>query len=129
MNESQSGNAPNGSKEVTPRSLSSDRPLGDPGEDRLGYAPFAERLAESLYRLAPREGFVMALYGPWGSGKSTVLGFVEYYLDKMPFDDRPVIVHFNPWWFSGHEGKCSDLGGQGRWLCICTFVFHRSTGS
>ena len=51
----------------------------------------------------------MALYGPWGSGKTTLLGFVEHYLDKMPSKERPVVVHFNPWWFSGHEDIARDF--------------------
>lgn len=83
--------------------LSADKPLDDPKDDRLGYAPFAEHLAESIYRMAPPEGLVVAIYGPWGSGKTTLLNFVVHYLQQKPESERPIIVQFNPWWFSGHE--------------------------
>jgi len=83
--------------------LSSDRPLVDPNNDKLGYAPFAEQLAKSITHLAPSDGLVMAIYGPWGSGKTTVLNFVKFYINEVPKDERPVTVDFNPWWFAGHE--------------------------
>ena len=83
--------------------LSSDKPLTKPEDDRLAYSPFAQRLAESLLTMAPPDGFVVALYGSWGSGKTTVVNFIVHYLEDRPKDRRPIIVHFNPWWFSGRE--------------------------
>lgn len=80
-----------------------DKPKVDPGDDRLGYASFAEHLAQSLCRMGSTEGTVVALYGSWGSGKTTLLNFVVHYLREKPEDKQPVIVKFNPWWFSGHE--------------------------
>ena len=53
--------------------------------------------------MAPTEGLVMALYGPWGSGKSTVVNFVVHAIEALPESDRPVVLNFNPWWFGGHE--------------------------
>ncbi len=43
--------------------LSSDASIKDPKEDRLGYYPFAKQVAESICKMAPREGFVIAIYG------------------------------------------------------------------
>lgn len=83
--------------------FSADKPLTDPKEDRLGYAPFAEYLAKSICEMVPPEGLVIAVYGPWGSGKTTLLNFVRHYLERKPKNQRPIIVRFNPWWFSGHE--------------------------
>jgi predicted KAP-like P-loop ATPase len=48
--------------------LSPDKPLIDPRDDQLGM-PFARHLALSLTRMVPADGFVVAIYGPWGSGK------------------------------------------------------------
>ena len=81
--------------------LSADKAIEDPRYDRLEYSPFAKNLAESILKMAPIEGFVIAIYGPWGSGKTSFLNFMQYYLNRMP--ERPVIVVFNPWWFSGTE--------------------------
>ncbi|HEY9602683.1 MAG TPA: P-loop NTPase fold protein [Allocoleopsis sp.] len=83
--------------------LSADNPLIDPNDDRLGYAPFAKNLANSICQMSPPDGFVMAVYGAWGSGKSTLLNFIVHYLEQKPESEQPIIVPFNPWWFSGHE--------------------------
>lgn len=82
--------------------LSPDLPSTDPKEDLFGHAPFAEQLAKSISRLRSEAGLVLALHGPWGSGKSTVLGYVRHYLNNNEPGDR-VIVDFNPWWFAGRD--------------------------
>jgi predicted KAP-like P-loop ATPase len=92
--------------------FSSDNPVLDPSNDMLGYAPFSKLLAQSISRMCPKEGIVVAINGPWGSGKSTILNFVLYYLEHE-FADQPVIpIHFNPWWFSGRENLTRLLIGQ-----------------
>ena len=85
--------------------LGNDVPLSDPAEDRLHRSQFAEHLAQSILAIDPSEGFVFALTGPWGSGKTTILNFTERLLkDKTAKrDDRLVIVHFNAWWISGSD--------------------------
>ena len=83
--------------------LSADKPLVDPGRDRFGYATFAKHIADSLLRMTPAEGLTIAIYGPWGSGKSTLLNFVEHYIKGAKTTLGPVIMRFNPWWFSGQE--------------------------
>ncbi|MFH1595491.1 MAG: P-loop NTPase fold protein [Pseudomonadota bacterium] len=93
-------------------SLSADKPLLDPQEDQLGYAPFARHLASSLTRMMPPEGFVVAIYGPWGSGKTTLLNFLFHYFKQAPPDEQPIIVPFNPWWFSGHESLVKHFFDQ-----------------
>ncbi len=83
--------------------LSPDRPLKNPEQDLLGYASFAEHLAGAIESLGPLDGLVIAIYGPWGSGKSTVLNFVEHFLRASTHRSQAIIVHFNPWWFSSDE--------------------------
>ena len=53
--------------------------------------------------MSPLEGLVIALHGPWGSGKTTILNFVEQYLEQESETTRPIIVKFAPWWFSGQH--------------------------
>lgn len=77
-----------------------DAALEDPSQDRLGRAPFAARLADAIRRMDADLGFVFALNGPWGSGKTTVLNFALSSLDR---DKQILVVRFNPWWFSGTE--------------------------
>ena len=92
--------------------LTSDKPLSDPNDDLFGHAPFAKHLADAIRRQKGADGIVLALYGPWGSGKSTVLGYVLHYLKQAPESERPVVVPFNPWWFSGQENLARAFLGQ-----------------
>lgn len=83
--------------------LSQDTPLIKPEEDRLGYASFAKHLADSICKMDFPEGFAIAVYGSWNSGKSTLLNFVVHYLKQKPEEEQPIIVPFNPWLFSGYQ--------------------------
>jgi predicted KAP-like P-loop ATPase len=82
--------------------FSDDKPGSDPTrDDRLNYGPFAKHLADSICKMIPADGFVIGIHGSWGSGKTTLLQFIMYYLRQLPSQDQPIIVQFNPWWFSG----------------------------
>lgn len=81
-----------------------DSPGTDPDrDDQLGRSSFAMNLARAIVRITPSEGLVIALHGPWGSGKSTVLKFVETYLARTKDTASPVVINFNPWWFSRQD--------------------------
>jgi len=92
--------------------LSADRPSSNPKDDLFGHAPFAESLANSICRYPGNDGLVLALYGPWGSGKSTVLSYVRHFLEQRPEAEQPAIVTFNPWWFSGQDNLARAFLGQ-----------------
>jgi predicted KAP-like P-loop ATPase len=92
--------------------LSADRPSTDPGQDLFGHAPFARTLATAIRGFQGSDGIVLALYGPWGSGKSTVLAYVQHELEQGQEEDRPAVVLFNPWWFSGQEHLAKAFLGQ-----------------
>lgn len=85
--------------------LKYDTPLADPKHDNLGRKDFSQMLAKSIIGLDANEGFVYSIYGPWGSGKSTVINFVEHYLREhnKKADNKIVVFKFNPWMFSGSE--------------------------
>jgi len=90
-------------KALTHRDISADRPGNDPNLDRLGYAPFAKRLAQSISDMPRADGQVLALYGGWGFGKTTMLDYVRHYLNEIETANRPFVISCNPWWFSGHQ--------------------------
>lgn len=79
--------------------LNDDSPLEDLEKDRLGYAHFAEHLSDTIVNRAPSGGYTISIQGDWGSGKSTILNFLQSQLDDSGED--PIVVRFNPWWFSG----------------------------
>ncbi len=74
----------------------SDRPADC---DTLGRSHFAKSLAHSLLFVNAGDGLVVGIEGSWGTGKSTVIGFVKKQLSEG--DDTavltPIIVDFNPW--------------------------------
>jgi len=89
--------------QTTINDISVDSSLVDPEKDLLGHANFAKYLADSICKMTFPEGFVIAVYGSWNSGKSTLLNFVVHYLQQKEDDEQPIIVPFNPWLLSGHQ--------------------------
>ncbi len=83
--------------------LLSDAPLGVPEQDRLGRASFAEALARAIVGMQAPEGFVFALYAPWGAGKSSTLNFVLHHVERMAGPGEIVTLRFDPWWYAGDE--------------------------
>ncbi len=83
--------------------FSSDNPLIDPKQDELDYSHFAEILAKAIVNMSPPDGLVMSLNGSWGAGKTTVLNFVVHYLKQYDLNSQPIVIYFNPWWFSNRE--------------------------
>jgi len=92
--------------------LSADRPSSNPQDELFGHAPFDESLANSICRYPGNDDLVLALYGPWGSGKSTVLSYVWHFLEQRPEAEQAVIVTFNPWRLFGQENLTRAFLGQ-----------------
>ncbi len=92
--------------------IDADIPLSDPRHDALGRSDFAKSLARVISRYESTDGFVVALCGTWGSGKSSLLRFVEHYLkddQETPKLRQPIVIRFNPWWFSGPENVINQF--------------------
>ena len=57
--------------------------------------------------MAPSEGIVLAINGPWGSGKTSAVNMALEALEDLQRgtdDGRKIeVVCFNPWWFSAQE--------------------------
>ena len=86
--------------------LGDDQPKKDLKDDRLGYAPFAERLANVVINMNVPNGYVIGLHGKWGSGKTTVVNFILEHIRKHNEKDearKVEHVDFRPWIVSGHQ--------------------------
>ena len=97
------------------RDIPPDKPVSKPPDDRLGYDALARHVAASIQAMTAPEGFVIAVHGRWGSGKTSLLNLIEYHLQHHEGDnerDTPTIVRFNPWWFSSREDIAKLLFGQ-----------------
>lgn len=73
--------------------LSSDQPIDSPREDVLGLNDIATGLSRFLRNAATRPSLTVAVTGPWGSGKSSLLKLFER--DVRTHGFHP--VHFNAW--------------------------------
>jgi predicted KAP-like P-loop ATPase len=80
--------------------LQADEPITRRSEDQLGRARFAEAIANQVLQSPPRQAFVIALDGAWGSGKTSVLNMIE---EVVVEQSDTVVLRFNPWLFSGTE--------------------------
>ena len=79
-----------------------DKPISLPEEDILGFNPLAEVIAGSISKMEKADGTVIAINGPWGSGKSSVVNLVRHHLCNTG-DASMKIVDFKCWWFRGEE--------------------------
>ncbi|WP_291272249.1 P-loop NTPase fold protein [Geothrix sp.] len=82
----------------------SDSPILSADEDRLHRKPYAHHLAEFLCNNVGKDSLVMAIQGPWGSGKTSLLNLIA-----EEIGDRTIILRFNPWLFSGSEQLVSQF--------------------
>ncbi len=84
-----------------------DRPLTELDHDRLGFGSIASGLAASISAQATPDGLVVGIEGPWGSGKSSILGFVADYLHTH--DPIVSTVRFEPWLVGDRDALVAEL--------------------
>ena len=80
-----------------------DKPISEPSDDRFGIDPFAKTLAASISKIKAPEGTVVALNGPWGSGKSSAVNLILHHLKDAIEKDEITVINFACWWFRGEE--------------------------
>ena len=81
--------------------MNSDHPIESRSDDALGRASVAHRIANQLALAPMNHSIVFGLYGPWGSGKTSLLNMVCEELESA--DNPPIIVKFNPWNYPSSE--------------------------
>ncbi|MCU7804735.1 MAG: AAA family ATPase [Candidatus Thiodiazotropha sp. (ex Lucinoma borealis)] len=81
-----------------------DRPIEATKEDLLGRAEFSRSFGQAILAYNEKDSIVTALYGDWGSGKSSVINmsleYIEEQAKQKEKDEKPIIVKFNPWNYS-----------------------------
>lgn len=82
--------------------FSADRPIGTKQEDLLGRSKFVEALAHAISGWRGNESLVVALSGPWGSGKTSIKNLL---LREIGESSNPSLtpVDFNPWQWSAQD--------------------------
>ena len=77
--------------------IQGDRALEGDGEDKLGFGPTADLLAEALALGTSSDGLVVGVTGRWGSGKSSLINLTQAALRGRADGDRPHVTEFKPW--------------------------------
>lgn len=80
-----------------------DLPISRPEQDVFGIDGFVQSLAQSIENMRSPNGVVIALNGPWGSGKSSAMNLLKHHLAPAIEAKKINIVDFNAWWFRGEE--------------------------
>lgn len=80
-----------------------DNPISKPEQDMFGIDGFVQSLARSVRTMRSPNGVVIALNGPWGSGKSSAINLLKHHLANASAAGEIEVVDFNPWWFRGEE--------------------------
>ena len=72
-------------------------------EDVLNRGDFAKKLAKSIMDYSEPYPLTIGLNGNWGSGKTSLINLTLNYIEEENSDDKFIIVHFNPWFFSNQK--------------------------
>ena len=81
--------------------FSADRPINSSNQDMLNRAGFAQAIATAIGNWRQRDSLVLAIRGPWGSGKTSVKGMVVEALNAQ--GHAPKVLEFSPWAWAGQD--------------------------
>ena len=82
-----------------------DNPISTASEDLLQRSKFVERIVREIDMIDASQGYVLAVMGQWGSGKTSVLNLVKEQLSNS----GTILVEYNPWLLSGVEELVDGL--------------------
>lgn len=85
-----------------------DNPISTASEDLLQRSKFVERIVREIDMIDASQGYVLAVMGQWGSGKTSVLNLVKGCLQNKEM----LVVDYNPWLLSGTEALVAGLFGE-----------------
>jgi len=86
---------------VAPKHVfSADQPITQIFQDRLHRSGFASKLAGAVCNWNEEESLALAIYGGWGSGKTSLKNLFKCHCKES---GDPYIVEFNPWQWSGQD--------------------------
>lgn len=83
-----------------------DRPITSAAQDALGRKGFSRAIADRLVAWHGQDCLVAAIYGGWGTGKSSVKNMIVERLGELTAAKAagvPQVIEFNPWQFSGSD--------------------------
>lgn len=76
----------------------SDRSINSKTQDILGRTKFVKEISHAIRNWNEEDGLVLAIYGKWGEGKTSVKNLV---LENLSENQNYITLEFNPWQWSG----------------------------
>lgn len=92
---------PKSTDEHEPNPPSPERPIRTLAEDELERKDFARAVAKVIREWKGRDSLVLAIYGPWGSGKTSLKNMIMDALAKE--GTNTIRLEFNPWEWMGQD--------------------------
>lgn len=91
--------------------FSADKPIEFAGEDLLGRDSFSKNLGRAIYKCDAKDGFVIGIYGEWGSGKTSIINMAIHTVGEISKGERngPIIIKFSPWNYSEQSNLISTF--------------------
>lgn len=91
-----------------------DVPIQTANDDVLERHSFAEQLAQAMIAYQSPEAFTIGLYGPWGSGKTSLINLMVEEIKRRNEEleqtgEDCIIVQFKPWMCSSSEQMVSQF--------------------
>jgi len=80
--------------------LLADDPITEEDQDLIGRRKFVNALKENIYNISFEKSFVMALYGCWGEGKTSILNLLK---QDIKNDGNVLVYDFGPWFFGNED--------------------------
>lgn len=87
----------------------SDNPIESAKEDIFYRNSFVEKLFESIINWKDKRSIVIALYGKWGSGKTSIINLLKEKISTYKERYKPTLLEFNPWLYSDIENLSSHF--------------------
>jgi Cdc6-like AAA superfamily ATPase len=83
----------------------SDSAISDVDQDRLGFRPYVEAVAEFILAEQTRPPLAIAINAPWGQGKTSFMNMLDQQLKRaaQQTTTRVATTWFNPWKYSEPE--------------------------
>lgn len=78
-----------------------DAPITKPEKDRFGFDTFAKAISDCIRENDNPVGSVVAIYGPWGSGKSSTINLVRHHLCNSGEDIN--VINFPAWIYHNED--------------------------
>jgi len=87
--------------------LFSDQPIKDKEDDEINSWDLAMHIAKGILNWHSKDSLCIALYGPWGSGKTSIINLlvkaIKEKTKNKSIEKQPIIMRFQPWIISGQE--------------------------